>query len=508
MKKSLLLLLFALLSISFVYSEGTTLDSLYNNMYREYNPIPKREFRGVWIHTIGQNYFASLTTEQIKDTLIKQLDTFKECGFNVILFQVRPEADAFYKSDIEPWSRYLTGEQGKEPDDPDFDPMAFLIDECHKRCMEFHAWMNPYRANSNKSNPLAWGHIYGEKRYMFITYGTQLLFNPGVPECREYICKVVKDVVSRYDIDAIHFDDYFYPYPIKGIKFPDDQTFKRYGEGYSVSQKNEWRRDNVNKLVHAISDTIRATKPWVRFSISPFGIYRNKSQYEGGSATNGLSCYNDLYADILLWVKNGWINECIPQLYWEDGHKNADYTTLINWWSQNCMAPCKLIIGQDVSRLYKQLNRKITLSREIRKVEGNCFFSGKMIMENMGHIQDSLKLVYQTKPALLPIYPDIDTSAPFAPFDVRFDMMSPTPMLRWDCLEEPLPKDKIRFFAVYMFDENETVDVRNTKALLGFTQKKEFPLPKNSFVLCKKFAVTAVDITHNESMPAVASYDF
>lgn len=508
MLRKKLLIFLLLLSTMFTYAQ-TAVDTLYNNTHTEYTPVPKREFRGVWVHTIGQYYFSELTSEQIKDTLCKQLDIFKECGINVLLFQIRPEADAFYKSDIEPWSRYLTGEQGKEPDDPNFDPMEFLIEECHKRCMEFHAWMNPYRANIKKENPLAWGHIYGEKRYMFITYGTQLLFNPGVPESREYICKVVKDVVTRYDVDAIHFDDYFYPYPIKGIKFPDDQTFKKYGipAGYTINQRDDWRRDNVNKLIHAISDTIHSVKPWVRFGISPFGIYRNKNRYADGSATNGLSCYDDLYADVLLWVKKGWINQCIPQLYWEDGHKNADYTTLINWWSQNTTVPCKLYIGQDVSRLYKQVQRKITLSRELRKVEGNCFFSGKMILENMGNIQDSLRLVYHSKPALLPEYPDIDTSAPTSPYNLTFDLMGEAPKVTWESLEEPSPKNKIRYYAVYMFDENETIDTNNTNALLGFTSDKEFVLPENRFVLCKKIAVTSVDITHNESKPAVAQYD-
>lgn len=502
MKRNILITLLSFFSLG-MFSQAV------DDAYRPYDPTPKREFRGVWVHTIEQNYFADLTSEQIKDTLRKQLDIFQKCGFNVLLFQIRPEADAFYKSDIEPWSRYLTGEQGKEPDDPDFDPMAFLIDECHKRCMEFHAWMNPYRANIKVSNPLAWGHIYGEKRYMFITYGTQLLFNPGVPECRDYICNVVKDVVTRYDVDAIHLDDYFYPYPIKGLKFPDDATFKRYGipAGYTIDQKSDWRRDNVNKLVHQLSDTIHSVKPWVRFSISPFGIYRNKKQYEDGSNTNGLTCYDDLYADIMLWVKNGWINDCIPQLYWEDGHKNADYTTLINWWAQNTLAPCKFYVGQDVSRTYRQFSRKLTLSREIRKVEGNCFFSGKMILENMGNVQDSLSMTYHTKPALLPEYPDIDTTQPESPFNVRFDLMGETPMLKWDALTETTPKDEIRFFAVYMFDEGETIDLNRMDALLGFTAEKEYPLPENSFALCKQLVVTSIDRMHNESKPAVARYD-
>ncbi len=477
--------------------------------YKPYNPIPKREFRGVWVHTIGQYYFAERNTEQIKDTLRKQLDMYQKCGFNALLFQIRPEADAFYKSDIEPWSRYLTGEQGKAPDDPDFDPMAFLIEECHKRCMEFHAWVNPYRANADKTvNKLADSHIYNSSRYMFFSYGTQLLFNPGVPDSREYICRVIKDIVSRYDIDALHMDDYFYPYPIRGLKLPDDQTFKKYGipAGFKENQKVDWRRDNVNKLVKALSDTIHSVKPWVRFSISPFGIYRNSNRYADGSDTNGLTCYDDLYADVMLWVRNGWINQCIPQLYWEDGHSKADYTTLINWWAKNTLAPCKFYVGQDVSRTYMQMNAKMTKARELRKVEGNCFFSGKMIMENMGGIQDSL-MAYHTKPSLLPEYPDIDTNAPNIPYDLGYSIDSTGITITWKEDESVNPKDEVRFYAVYMFDEAQPVDTDNMQALRGFTSEKKYFIPADEYILCQRFAITAIDRLHNESKPATVLID-
>ena len=482
-------------------------DSTYTN--------PKREFRGVWVHTIVQDYFKDLTSEQVRDTLCKQLDLFKELGFNTLLFQVRPEGDAFYKSDIEPWSRYLTGEQGKAPDDENFDPMQFLIEECHKRCIEFHAWMNPYRASINKANPLAWGHIYGEKRYMFISYGTQLLWNPGVPESREFICNVVKDVVSRYDVDAIHFDDYFYPYPIRGLKFPDDQTFRRYGHaaGFASNEKDDWRRDNVNRLIHELHDTIKSVKPWVRFGISPFGIYRNKSRYEDGSETNGLSCYDDLYADVMLWVRNGWIDYCVPQLYWEDGHKNADYTTLIKWWSKYTLAPCKLYIGQDVSRTYGQMNRKMTLARETPNVEGNCFFSGKMILENVGGIQDSLR-AYQPKPALLPEYGSIDTEKPKSPKDLnltisRLDSVNSVLTLHWDMEPDSLVRDKneVRFYAVYLFNDGDSIDVDNVDALVAFTPEKEYDFSNPDAIICKNLVVTSVDRMHNESLPAAIQYD-
>lgn len=505
----LILFLFASLGIS-AQELGLVADST-----RAYTNTPKREFRGVWVHTIGQDYFASLTSEQVRDTLCRQLDLFQELGFNTLLFQIRPEGDAFYKSDIEPWSRYLTGEQGKEPDDEYFDPMQFLIDECHSRCMEFHAWMNPYRANINKANPLAWGHIYGEKRYMFVSYGQMLLWNPGVPESREFICKVVKDVVTRYDVDAIHFDDYFYPYPIRGLKFPDEQTFRRYGheQGFSFNEKDNWRRHNVDLLIHELHDTIRSVKPWVRFGISPFGIYRNKSRHENGSDTNGLSCYDDLYADVLLWIRNGWIDYCVPQLYWPDGHKNADYTTLLKWWSKYTLAPCKLYVGQDVSRTYQQMNRKMTLARETRNVEGNCFFSGKMIIENLGGIQDSLR-AYQSKPALLPEYGNIDTEKPKAPQNLRLaichkDSVRTNLVLNWDMEPDSTmnEKNEVRFYAVYVFDDGEDINLENTNALVTFTTNKEYEFPNPDSYICKYMVVTSVDRMHNESLPAFIQYD-
>ncbi len=502
MKRNILLTLFFLFSLG-LFAQAVDDD------HRPYNPIPKREFRGVWVHTIEQFYFSELTSEQIRDTLRKQLDMFQKCGFNAILFQVRPESDAFYKSDIEPWSRYLTGEQGKAPDDPDFDPMAFLIEECHKRCMEFHAWVNPYRANIDKTKyKLCDEHIYSTHRYMFFSYGTWLLFNPGVPESREYICRVIKDIVSRYDIDALHMDDYFYPYPIKGLKIPDDMTFKKYGipAGFKENQKADWRRDNVNKLVKALSDTIHSAKPWVRFSISPFGIYRNSNRHPDGSSTNGLSCYDDLYADVMLWVKNGWIDQCIPQLYWEDGHKNADYTTLINWWAKNTLAPCKFYVGQDVSRTYRQMNAKMTKARELRKVEGNCFFSGKMIMENMGGIQDSLQ-VYQSKPALLPEYPGIDMMAPAAPTDLKYETDSTGITISWESAETTNPKDEIRYFAIYMFEEDQDVNVENMNALRCVTAERSYFIPADEYILCKWFVVTAIDRMHNESKPTMVLID-
>ena len=291
------------------------------------NKYPKREFRGAWIQAVN-GQFRGIPTERLKQILISQLNSLQEAGINAIIFQVRPEADALYASQHEPWSRFLTGTQGQMPS-PMWDPMQFMIEECQKRNMEFHAWINPYRVKTSLKNKLAPEHIYHQHPEWFVTYGDQLYFDPALPESREHICKIVTDIVSRYDVDAIHMDDYFYPYPVNGLDFPDDASFARYGGGFT--NKADWRRSNVNVLIKKLHETIRGIKPWVKFGISPFGIYRNQKSDPLGSNTNGLQNYDDLYADVLLWAREGWIDYNIPQIYWEIGHKAADYETLVKW---------------------------------------------------------------------------------------------------------------------------------------------------------------------------------
>jgi len=273
------------------------------SLFANAQTAPKREFRGVWMHTIGNAEYRTMTPQRMMTYLTSQLDTLQRAGINAVLFQIRPEADAFYPSQLEPWSRFLTGTQGQAPF-PAWDPTAFLIEECHKRNMEFHAWINPYRVQSNINVKLASTHIYYRHPEWFVVYGTQRFFDPGIPESRKFINEVVTDIVTRYDVDAIHMDDYFYPYPIVGKPFPDDQSFQTYGipNGFE-GRRDDWRRNNVNLLIKELHQTIHQIKPWVKFGVSPFGIYRNrKNTIDGiGSETNGLQNYDDLYADILLW---------------------------------------------------------------------------------------------------------------------------------------------------------------------------------------------------------------
>jgi uncharacterized lipoprotein YddW (UPF0748 family) len=303
----------------------------------------KREFRGAWIHTVFQEEYSKMTPAEMRRDFDRKLDFLKKCGINAVIFQVRPEADAWYPSRLEPWSRFLTGKQGVAPE-PLWDPMEYLIIECHKRNMEFHAWLNPYRASASGGSAIfARNHLYHREPERFVKYGNLILFDPGIPANRQFICSVVKDIVSRYDVDAIHMDDYFYPYPEKGLEFPDQESFRRYGlaVGWQSGQKEDWRRDNVSRLIQELKHMLMDVKPWVRLGISPFGIYRNKSSTPDGSGsdTGGLQNYDDLYADVLKWVQFGWVDYNMPQIYWEIGHKAADYATLVEWWNRN--APCR-----------------------------------------------------------------------------------------------------------------------------------------------------------------------
>ena len=232
---------------------------------------PKREFRGAWIQCVNGQYLGK-TPQQLRSMLSEQLDVLHGAGINAILFQVRAEGDALYRSDLEPWSRYLTGTQGKAPDDG-WDPLAWMVEECHKRSMECHAWINPYRAKTAGTKEVAVNHVAATHPERLFQYGDLLIFNPALEINRQYTCMVIEDILKRYDVDGLHMDDYFYPYPTAGQSIPDEANFRADPRGFTSIA--DWRRDNVNILIQEIHDLVRRVKPWVKFGISPFGIYRN-----------------------------------------------------------------------------------------------------------------------------------------------------------------------------------------------------------------------------------------
>ena len=241
-----------------------------------------------------------LTTEQQQQSFINILNQQQKIGINAVIVQIRPSADAFYASKYEPWSEFLTGKQGVAPS-PYYDPLKFMIDETHKRGMEFHAWINPYRAVFSPTSSIDPNHITKKHPDWFLKYGDKKYFNPGLPQVMQYLTNIVKDIITRYDVDGIHMDDYFYPYRIAGKEFPDYQAYLQYGRGLSI---DAWRRSNCDTVIKMIHDVILDYNPLIKFGISPFGVWRNSSVDARGSNTKaGQTCYDDLYADILLWLK-------------------------------------------------------------------------------------------------------------------------------------------------------------------------------------------------------------
>ena len=457
---------------------------------------PKREFRGAWIQTMFQGDYMNLSVEELKSNLIKKLDDLKLMGINALVFQVRPESDAWYNSPYEPWSRFLTGKQGVAPKD-NFDPMAFLIAECHKRCIEFHAWLNPYRAASGGGVHLAASHIYKKHPEWFFTYNNYIYFNPGCQESIDFICTVVRDIVTRYDIDAIHMDDYFYPYPSPGLQIPDAETFKNNGRGFSSIE--DWRRDNVNRLIYSLSKTIKQVKPWVRFGVSPFGIYRNNTSHPDGSATNGTENFDDLYADILLWANEGWIDYNIPQIYWEMGHAQADYVTLAKWWAQH-KGNTELYYGQDVARTMKvdQLTAKMRSVRELKGVDGYCFWPANELFWNNKGVADTLKSSYFKYPALIPAYTRLSHHKPeqVSPISID-DNGNGKVTLTWGAVLEDDAAVGAHYFVVYAFPKKHKANINDSRYIINITPYTFAEIEKPNKEIT--YVVTAVNRYHLES---------
>jgi len=382
---------FYLLLFTFLYALGSTAQN-----------VAKPEFRAVWVATVDNIDWPDSPTIYAhlqKAAFLKLLNMHQRNGMNAIIVQVRPAADAFYPSPFEPWSQWLTGVQGQAPF-PYYDPLEFMITETHKRGMEFHAWMNPYRAVFSITNSsITATHITRQHPEWFITYGDKKYFDPGNKDVQRYVTNVVKDVVKRYQVDAVHFDDYFYPYRIAGKEFPDDAKYRQYGNGMS---KDTWRRSNTDSIIVMLGKAIKETNKKCRFGISPFGVWRNASVDSMGSNTKaGQTNYDDLYADILLWLRMGWIDYVTPQLYWEIDHKLADFNTLADWWASHSYGKdCYIGIGYYRANSNAAWKDKTQLPKQIQKIrslpalKGMAFYSSKVFEKNPNGWNDTLRLNY------------------------------------------------------------------------------------------------------------------
>ena len=437
------------------------------------------------------------------------LDMFKEMNFNAVIFQIRPAADAFYNSKYEPWSSWLNGKNGEAPM-PYYDPLAFIIEETHKRGMEFHAWLNPYRAivdyKEFQSNPFP---LTYEKPEWFINYGANKYFNPGIPEVREYTNKVVSDIVQNYDIDAIHFDDYFYPYKIANEKFPDEDAFKEFGSKFYPDNIDDWRRSNVNTIIEELHHTIKNIKPWVQFGISPFGVWRNKEVDPTGSDTDaGQTNYDDLYADVLHWLRNKWLDYVLPQAYWHIGFKRADYKKIATWWSDN-NHDTNLYIGQGMYRMgsskekawkkrdQTEIEKQLDFNRSISNISGSAYFSAKSFLKNPLGINDILKQKYYSTIALPPTAIKNIKTAPEPVFNVVFSKeKNKIYKLSWKSLSENKEKEAVKFI-VYQFQENEMVNFSNLKKIIALTGNKHIELSKKDLKNGSVFQIVAINRNNN-----------
>jgi uncharacterized lipoprotein YddW (UPF0748 family) len=486
---------------------------------KRYQISPKREFRGVWVATVENIDWPKQksTVDEQKQQLTEILDEHQETGINAIFFQVRPAADAFYAKGTEPWSKWLMGKQGVAPD-PAYDPLEFAIDEAHKRGMELHAWFNPYRAtNDSKYYALSPNHITNIKPEWFFTYGGQKLFNPGIPEVREYIIHIILNVLDNYDVDGIHMDDYFYPYPIDGQQIPDAATFAKYGAGYDDIK--DWRRHNVDTLIEMLSDSISKHKPRVKFGVSPFGIWANQYQNPEGSATHGGSSYYENYADVRKWMQEGWIDYAVPQVYWSRSSRVANFDTLLNWWSNNTFNR-HLYIGQAVYRIaekskasaaFKNPSELPNQMRDLRnnpRVQGSVFFSSNSLTNNYGGFADSLTSNFYKYPALPPVMLWLDSIPPNVPQNVVAKLIVNMVNVTW---QTPLPaadKEPVYGYVIYRFEGSEKIDINSPSHILHIAYNNSLSYQDKSVQKGKTYLyiVTALDRLKNESdrSPSIA----
>ena len=388
--KKLSLLVISILTVTSLNAANLVVSGNKNATKIDNAKIAKpKELRGVWVASVSNIDWPSkpgLSVEKQKAEFISILNNVKSWNMNAVFVQIKPESDAFYPSKYAPWSRYLTGIQGVNPG---YDPLKFMVEEAHKRGIEFHAWFNPYRLTATGGREKLSSESIGKKKPEWtVTYGGKVYLNPGIPEVNNYVVNSIVEVVKNYDVDGVHMDDYFYPYKVKNQEYPDSAQFKKYGNKFSSI--GDWRRNNVNTLIEKLHNSIKKEKENVEFGISPFGVWRNASTdpVRGSQTTAGVQNYDDLYADILLWMNKGWIDYVAPQIYWNQGHKAAEYNTLVKWWSKYAgQTNTNLYIGQAAYKINewknaKELINQINFNRNYPEVKGSIFFSYKSLLTN------------------------------------------------------------------------------------------------------------------------------
>jgi uncharacterized lipoprotein YddW (UPF0748 family) len=504
------LLLFSLFFLSFFIGNA-----------QEKATNPKNEFRAFWIATVVNIDWPKAGTDAVdkqKADYLEILDTYKELNYNAVIVQIRSVGDAFYPSKFAPWSRYLTGKEGQEPQ-PYYDPLAWMIEQAHQRGFEFHAWLNPYRATfDTKIETLSKEHDFFKHRDWMIKYGEtgkeKYYYNPALPEVQRHLTAVVEEVVKNYDIDAIHFDDYFYPYRVAGKVFNDSTSFKKYAYKQSLE---DWRRDNVNSFVKGIYYSIKKIKPWVQFGISPFGVWRNKSVDPRGSDTQaGQTNYDDLYADPIAWMEGKYIDYILPQLYWSIDHKTASYAKLIKWWAENS-SNVNVYIGNGSYKIKSDSDKKwfvpgeipnqIDLTRNYPNIQGNAYFSAKSFVNNNKDVATLLENNQYKYPAIpLPV-----------PSSIKIGLERPLVNTfikegnSFQFLFKKTQSDQIRYIVVYSTEHPRDLNTNDPSQIVEkvFIDAKsdsiKYSISKDKLNNAKKMAFTFIDFYGNESIPEIVN---
>lgn len=391
-------------------------------------PAAPREFRAVWVATVSNIDWPSkpgLSTWEQQAELVLLLNKAVALHLNAVILQVRTATDALYPSKIEPWSEYITGQMGRAPE-PFYDPLAFAVAEAHKRGLELHAWFNPYRSrHPSAKSDISADHVSNSRPEIVRTYGKHLWLDPGDTAVRRRSIRVITDVVRRYDIDGVHIDDYFYPYKENDsagtvIDFPDSITYNRYVAAGGKLERDDWRRSNVDSLVRNLYKSIKATKPWVKFGISPFGVWRPGTPPQ----IKGFDAYSQLYADSKKWLNEGWMDYFTPQLYWAISDESVSYPVLLSWWISENTKGRNMWPGNFTSRVggngntawkSQEILDQITTTRLTEGAGGNVHFSAKVFMQDRDSINERLLAGPYASPALVPASPWLDSIPPRTP---------------------------------------------------------------------------------------------
>lgn len=472
--------------------------------------FPKREMRGLWItsaYNLDWPSSASSSAKKQKAEFIEILEKHEKKHLNTIFLQIRVSADALYDSQYEPWSKVLTGKRGKKPN---YDPLQFAIEECHKRNIELHAWFNVFRgAKSSKKIKKDKNHIVKKHPNWFLKTKAGYYFNPGKKEATDYLKNVVIDLVKKYDVDGIHFDDYFYPQEINKVKINDSKLWKKYQKSGGNLSLKDWRRDNINQFIKQISIAIKKEKPYLKFGISPVAVWRHKDVDENGSPTqHAMSSYDDLYGDSRKWLKEEWIDYLVPQLYQSTEYPHAGFKTMIEWWDSQQFSR-HLYIGHAIYKLNTEekgwinnpleIKNQLLFSRKHEHIKGNAFFRASNFNRKTKEFEKILETELYPYIALVPRMPWLDNIPPNSPKNLYIKRTEKGIFLTWSPPTKAADNQTAHSFLIYRVELNLTLDFEHPKFIIAQQKETSFLDMSADPNINYLYFITALDRLGNES---------